>query len=326
MRPRGGTPPRRRRGRPHRPGRAPARARRDRRARRRPRPPSGSGPRPRRGRIGTSRSGGDDARALRPQGDHDLGDAEREQAVRVEPARERARLVLVELEDRESVEHGCGRCGRRARAGRRAQPRETLRVEEQAPPALGQRRHGRRGEVRAQEPGDERPAGAGERGRRPPGDVLDGPGLADGVDRHDAVVALVVEAERGRLVGVTRLHRHAERLERCERHRAVGRGAAGDGDHVGADQRRGAGRVIDAAARARLTARDPVDGDVPDQRDAAHARAGGAVSLPVAAASARASTNETAKLGSVAPIDQAGGSRRCTCSTHQAGPVGESHW
>ena len=45
-----------------------------------------------------------------------------------------------------------------------------------------------------------------------------------------------------------------------------------------------------------------------------------------AAAAASARTNETVKLGNVAPISHEGGSRRCTWSTHQLGPVGESHW
>ena len=41
---------------------------------------------------------------------------------------------------------------------------------------------------------------------------------------------------------------------------------------------------------------------------------------------ASARTNDTTKLGSVAPIPHEGGSSRCTWSTHQLGPVGESHW
>ena len=108
--------------------------------------------------------------------------------------------------------------------------------------------------------------------------------------------------------------------------RAIARCAARDDDDVGPEARGGARSVEDTAARPRVTAGHPVDREVADQPDRAHARAAPAPTRPVAAVTARASPNETTKLGSVAPTLHAGGSRRCTCSTHHAGPVGESHW
>ena len=270
--------------------------------------------------------GGDDPRALRAEREDDLGDAEREQALRVERAREDPSLVLVELQHREVREHGPVDVGvslERADAG---DADDALRVEQEPASVACERRDRRCGKVRAEEPGDEHPAGIGERRRCPAGDVVGRPWIADRVDRHHAVVALVVEAERRRLPPVGGRDGHVERLERREGRRAVGGRAARHGDDVRADPRRGSRGVEDTAARARSAAVDAVDAGVADERDAAHARAGRTPSLPVAAASASASTNATAKLGSVAPIDHEGGSRRCTCSTHHAGPVGESHW
>ncbi len=135
-----------------------------------------------------------------------------------------------------------------------------------------------------------------------------------------------MEAERRRLRRVGAGHGESERLERAQDERAVYRCAACDDDDVGPEARGCARGVEDTAAGPRLAAGDPVDGKVPYQADRAHARAAPAPTRPVAADTARASPNETTKLGSVAPIPHVGGSSRCTWSTHHAGPVGESHW
>ena len=57
-------------------------------------------------------------------------------------------------------------------------------------------------------------------------------------------------------------------------------------------------------------------------RETARAVACGARAPPRASPTA----NDATKLGSVAPMPQAGGSSRCTWSTHHCGPVGERNW
>ena len=117
-----------------------------------------------------------------------------------------------------------------------------------------------------------------------------------------------------------------ERLERREHEVAVGGAEAGDDHRVGADVAPPPGAPVDPAAGARIAAGHAVDGQVADERDSPHAPTVPVRLRLVATAAASPSANDTAKLGSVAPIPHVGGSSWFTWSTHQSGPVGESHW
>ena len=134
-----------------------------------------------------------------PSVSDDLGHSESQQALSVEPAGEDAPLVLVELQHRQVREHGPVDVGVPLERADASDADDSLRVEQEPPSLAGERRNRRCRKVRAEEPGDEHPACIGQRRGRPAGDVVGRPRIADGVDRHHAMVALVVEAERRRL-------------------------------------------------------------------------------------------------------------------------------
>ena len=245
-------------------GVAPRRARRGRRAENvSPAPVGSTAPVDGRRRDRAATSAVTTTRAARAEREHDLGHAERPQRRGVEPAREDRGLLLVQLQHGEVRRAIARSTSASATSGPSAgDPHEPLRVER----AGGGRRARARRASRAGSPSAEArrrsTQSASPSGPEPSRDVPGGPRVADRVVPHDAVVALVVEAERRRLR--RRRRRSTGRPERLERREQGGsrrpaRSAHGDRD-VGAECARGPGRVEDAAAGARRRAGDDVDG------------------------------------------------------------------
>ena len=267
-----------------------------------------------------------DERAARAESEHDLGHAERPQRIgaRDPPARILASSSFSFRTARYSS------VPRSTPASRSSGPRRAIQTTPWASssrrrPSACQRRQRVRREMRPKEPGDEHPSRLLERPRCPAFDVPRGPRVADRVDRHHAVVTLVVEAERRRLPRVDAGHGKARRPSGA---RAVSRWSARNASprrrpprRARPPGRRGRPRHQPEARRRRCDRRP---GCRPARGRSYPGRTGPTRRIVSATASARA--NDTTKLGSVAPIPHAGGSRRSTWPTHQAGPVGESHW
>ena len=154
------------------------------------------------------------------------------------------------------------------------------------------------------------------------------PGIADGVLPHDPPLAFVVEAVRGRRRRLVP-RRPAGRTPRAAGREPDDRSALHDASttRVGAEAGECARASEDSAARTRLGARHDVAREVAERRDASSCRR---CSRPrrVAPRPRRGSRGRTRRGSSArsrrcpSPADAA----RSTRSTHQPGPVGNSHW
>ena len=263
---------------------------------------------------------GDDPRALRTECQDHLGYSERLQESGLGAADERLRLLVVQFEHLDVAEDVADVRIRVQRADRR-RANEPLEVDEEVSPVPGEGRKRLRREVRPSQCADVDPGGVacGQ------GGLLRRPRIADRVLPHDPAVALVVEAVCRRRRSLDPRHRQAEGLERREQRVAVLGAARGADAGVDAEMRERPRAPEHSAAGTRLAAGDDVPRDVSERGDR-HAGAAPVAVRRDTIATTLAIPNETRKLGTVAPIPHAGGWSRSTASTHQEGPVGNSHW
>ena len=228
-------------------------------------------------------------------------------------------LGLGDLQDRDGAEDRRIEVGvepQRADLGHAHQP---LRVVRDAV-AAGQRGERPRRKVGAGERRDVDPADA----RRQRGQVAGLPRVADRLEPHVPLVAVVVDRADRRRSARDAAHRRAEPDERRQQLVAVGRRAPRDDARGDAQPLQRAGAVVrPAAGRGRPVGED-VAAEISEKRD--HAPA----SIALRCTSARAHSARTkaaAKLGSEAPPH--GSACGCRCATslvHQRGPTGYSHW
>ena len=181
-------------------------------------------------------------------------------------------------------------------------------------------------EVGAQEGAHLDPARVSERVLDPRRDVVHRPRVADLVDLHDSVVSLVVEAEPCCSLALPERDRESEALERWQQPVSVLRTAARDDLGVRIESGKRATGIEGGASRSRWPLRRRVAAEAPDDGDTTHAGTARAVRRRDSTAMTSAKPKETGKLGTVAPMPQSGGYSSATRSTHQAGPVGYSHW
>ena len=241
--------------------------------------------------------------------------------LRLGAADERLGLLVVELQHFDVVEDVADVLVRVQRPDRRRAD-EALEIDEELTSVRGERGEGVGGKVGACEGTDvdpDRLAGSSDRLGR-------SPRIADGFLPHDPPVALVVKAVLGRRGRFVPARRKPEGLEGWNELGAM-LGAARRLDvRVGAEARERPGRVEDPSARSGRCSVDHIACEVSERRDRAHAGAAPGVTRRATSATTLAIANETRKLGTVAPMPQAGGFSFSTRSTHHAGPVGKSHW
>jgi hypothetical protein len=139
---------------------------------------------------------------------------------------------------------------------------EPVRVEDQPPPTrkLGDRLHR---EVGAQQRSDVEPANAPVDGAR----IARRPQVADRVDGHQSRITDVLERERGRVRAAKHVHRHPDRGQARQQGAPVCVPAARHHFAARVEQPQRARRVVRAAADPRRPALDPVDGQIPDDRE-----------------------------------------------------------
>ena len=181
-------------------------------------------------------------------------------------AAERLELLLVELQRCHVPQHlWVEVVVEHQRPGLRA-TNERLSVERQ-PPIPGKNGEHVGGEVCARQPAQVNPGGAADGSC-----VGDCPRRAGVADDHLALLAVVLDLERGRPRRWEPGDRDAECGQRRHERAAVGIGAAGDDARISAQESQPTGGVIRRASDARSAPVDRVAREIPDYRDAAHRR------------------------------------------------------
>ena len=226
-------------------------------------------------------------------------------------------LLLVQLQRSQMPEHGRIEIGVEHERTDFGPSNERLPVEREPAVARERGEHVRR-EVGARQAADLNPFGPSDRAS-----VLERPGRARVADRHLPLLAVVADLEGRRARRGQPRPLHAERGQRRDESATIGFGRARDDARAAAEEPQRPGGVIRGAADARPPARDRVQRDVPDDRDAAHcahSRTGAsrASPPPARARPRRRSSGALRRCPGPAPSPSA--------SVHQDGPTGRSHW
>ena len=114
------------------------------------------------------------------------------------------------------------------------------------------------------------PGRVAERVRDPASRLGGSPRLAERLDRHPPRVALVLERERRGGAALTPANGNVQFFERLDEPRL---GRLRHDRRLNVERAQRARAVVHGAARSRRLARNAVAGQVPDDRDGAHARA-----------------------------------------------------
>ena len=257
----------------------------------------------------------------RAEREEHLLDAERPEPARIGAPDERLGFLVVQLEDGYMSKHTSDLAVRTQPAERRRAD-EALRVEQQAPSLCRERGESLWRKIRSHERSHVHPGCI----RSPFERALDRPWLSHRILSHDPPISFVVEAVGGGRSRRVPAHGQAERSERREQVGSIRLGAGGGHRHLRGGLCKRPRRVEDDTARARLIPADDVARQVTDHGDVGQTATARSVLLREIVATVPAIAKDARKLGTVAPRPQLGGSSLSTRSTHQAGPVGKSHW